>query len=258
MVSYGFYDILCRMTETIINHIAAAIDLILPRRCAVCGCRLNIREKHLCLPCIADIPLTKYWTLRSNPMADRFNELISRGDDRNEKYAFAAALFHYSSDADYRQIQYRLKYQGDIDIGRYFGKMLGRHLAGSELFRDVDAVIPVPLHWTRHWKRGYNQAEVIAEAVAKETGAPCMTGLLIRKRRTKTQTKVEVMKKSGNVKDAFALKNSCVTPQLHHILIIDDIFTTGSTLMACFTALRTVFPPSVRISVATLGFVGGA
>ena len=140
--------------------------------------------------------------------------------------------------------------------------MLGKRLASSEAFQDVDMVIPVPLHWTRKWKRGYNQAEVIASAVAESLGAPMRTDILKRCKRTSTQTKVEVEEKRKNVSDAFAAvipSSADISPdEVRHLLIVDDVFTTGSTLFACFVALRSIFPPSVRISVATLGFVGRA
>ena len=198
-------------------------------------------------------------------MADRFNERIQEsGCLEGETYAWASALFFYHSEAEYRLIPYQIKYHGNLPAGRYFGAMLGRRLSTSVLYSDVDLVIPVPLHWRRRWKRGYNQAEVIGRAVAGEMGVDFRCNLLRRIRSTKTQTKVEVESKSGNVSGAFIvdkkiaaeIKNSGNVPR--HILIVDDVFTTGSTLYACFSALREVFPSSrVRISVATLGFVGG-
>ena len=200
-------------------------------------------------------------------MADRFNENIQKDietdedDGLHERYAYAAALFFYHSEAQYRLIPYQIKYHGNIRAGRYFGRMLGNRLASSELFEDVDMVVPVPLHWTRKWKRGYNQAEVIAEAVAEALGAPMRTDLLRRRKRTTTQTRMEVEDKRKNVAEAFVstppLADIAAEDGIRHLLLIDDVFTTGATLHACFVALRTVLPASVRISVATLGFVGG-
>ena len=195
-------------------------------------------------------------------MADKFNEAIQKsiGEDdiSHERYAYAAALFFYHSEANYRLIPYQIKYHGNIGIGHLFGKMLGIRLASSEIFSDVDAVIPVPLHWTRKWKRGYNQAEVIASAVAEAMGAPLKTDIIRRRKATKTQTKMSVEEKAANVSKAFSVNMNSIQSlsSARHLLLIDDVFTTGSTLYACFAALRTAFPPSVRISVATLGFVG--
>ncbi len=145
-------------------------------------------------------------------------------------------------------------------MGEYFGRMLGRRLAGGRLWADVDMVIPVPLHRARLWKRGYNQAEVIAAAVADELGKPLNTDVLVRRKRTRTQTKMEIEEKLRNVNEAFAVTPEATSifregGKVGHILLVDDVFTTGSTLEACFNALRSVFPPHVRVSAATLGYV---
>ena len=200
-------------------------------------------------------------------MADKFNSLIERWLDgdlvggRLERYAYAVALFFYDGQGDFRKITQQLKYHADLGLGLSFGRMLAHRIDDARHFEDVDVIIPVPLHWTRRWKRGYNQAEVIAGAIAEQLGVDLRTDILIRSRRTRTQTKVNPSKKSENVKGAFAV-NKTYLPAIssvagyQHILLVDDVFTSGSTLHACFVALRSVFPPSVRISVATLGFVG--
>ena len=254
-----------RIYENIKRGLRLAGDLIIPRACVVCERNLLSNEHIICLHCLADIPFTRFWVLEHNPMADRFNAVIQDGllvHKRNsgyERYAFAAALFFYSHDADYRRILYNLKYEGRVDVGKCFGNMLGRKLATSAIFEDVDCVIPVPLHWIRRWRRGYNQAEIIAQEVAAALGAGIDNTTLRRCRRTKTQTKLDIEGKSANVSGAFTAQvSSSVSSSPKHILLIDDVFTTGSTLYACFVALREVFPPRIRISVATLGFVGEA
>ena len=197
-------------------------------------------------------------------MADKFNEIIQRGLEVGaayEPYAYATALFLYHSEAGYRHIPYQIKYMGNTDAGTFFGSMLGKKLITSTLWNDVDMIIPVPLHWTRQWKRGYNQAEVIASALAREMDVPMRTDILMRSRRTRTQTKLDIEGKARNVAGAFAVSEDAAAKLRNgsgprHIVLVDDVFTTGSTLGACFTALRAVFPQSVRISVATLGFVG--
>lgn len=287
-------DLLRGMTQSL----KAVADLLLPRTCIVCDRRLHLNEEHLCSECLADMPLTRFHMLRHNQMADKVNDIIqkqleqqwataisSNGSDPTElqrgqsncqfeRYACATALFFYNSESGYRHITHRIKYHADLRAGEFFGKMLGKEIASAQWLNDVDAVIPVPLHWTRKWSRGYNQAEIIARAVAKEIGVPLRVDILERMRRTKTQTKVEIADKGANVRDAFRVQSAGSSQRHHpkhsikrhdthkdtitHILLIDDVFTTGSTLGECFKALRKVYPPSVRISVATLGFVGGA
>ena len=249
--SYGFAD--------------ALLDFLLPRRCVVCDEVLEAEEEFLCEKCWSDLPHTYYWILRNNPMADRLNVFIQdwleaewSASTGTERYAYAAALFFDRAESDYSKITRCIKYQGRIEVGRHFGRLLGDKLAESRLFADVDAVVPVPLHWMRRWKRGYNQAEVIASGVARRLGVPMKNDILRRCRRTRTQTRLNIAEKRKNVTGAFDVSDKARSnEELKHLLIVDDVFTTGSTLMACFVALREVFPPSVRISVATLGFVGG-
>ena len=240
------------------RYVRAMIDILLPRTCIVCGRKLNIYEKHLCLHCASDLPLTRFGLMSHNPMADKFNEAIQNGLEdswRQEAYAFASALFFYEEESGYKHIPHQIKYQGNIPAGRYFGRMLGRELLSAEWTSDIDMIIPVPLHWRRGWSRGYNQAAIIAEGVSAELGIPMRTDILKRIRKTQTQTRLEVSEKSVNVADAFSACGSVADPK--HILLIDDVFTTGSTLHSCFLALREVYPYPVKISVATLGFVGG-
>lgn len=251
------------MKGTLKKGLAGMMDMFLPRVCIVCGCRLLRHERHLCLGCHMDMPLTRFWERSHNPMADKFNEVVQAGIEpggAHEPYAYAAALFLYHSEAGYRHIPYQIKYHGNLQAGEHFGSMLGKKLSVSPLWSDIDMVIPVPLHWTRQWKRGYNQAEVIASALARELHVPIRTDILVRRRRTKTQTKLDIKGKTQNVSGAFAVSEDASAifrngGTVRHILLVDDVFTTGSTALACFVALRSVFPPSVRISVATLGYV---
>ncbi len=234
----------------------------MPRRCVVCRGPLMLHERFICLNCLCDLPLTHFWERTHNPMADRYNERIQESlpddDDSFEPYAFAAALFFYNSESPFKRVPRHLKYERGLDSGRYFSKLLGERLAMSGQFADVDIIVPVPLHWTRRWKRGYNQAEVIARAVAAVYGGrvAVRTDILRRRRRTRTQTRVEVEGKSANVSGAFSLRRCRQpVPAPKHILLMDDTFTTGATLNACRSALRERFGPEVRISVATLAFV---
>ena len=130
----------------------AVADLLVPRECAVCGKTLQLYEKHLCIYCEADLPLTRFWERRINPMADKLNAKIQENitaHEENEvpvKYSYATALFIYHGENRYKRIPQRLKYLGDITEGKYYAEMLGRFMKNSELFQDIDMIIPVPLH----------------------------------------------------------------------------------------------------------------
>jgi ComF family protein len=211
------------------------------------------------------MPFTRFCQQSHNPMSDRLNaslqkHLAESPSGSPEHYAYASALFFYHEEAGYKNIPKEIKYGGNAGAGRHFGEMLGMKLASSTLWQDADLVIPVPLHWTRKWKRGYNQAEIIAGAIAATMGIGMRTDILKRCRKTATQTKLDTLQKEKNVYGAFQVDKDAALAagEVRHIILVDDVFTSGSTAGACFQALREVFPPSVRISVATLGFVGGA
>ena len=231
-------------------------DLLLPRSCLVCGRKLGAREAHLCIYCVADLPFTYYWERRHNPMADQFNALLERFRPEGQilPYVPAAALLFYHHENPYKGIPKALKYGGNLQAGRAFASCLGRYLASSPAFQDVDTVVPVPLFWWRKYRRGYNQAEVIAAALARELGAALRTDILSRARRTLSQTRLDAESRLRNVQCAFRVRKPCSGG---HLLLVDDTFTTGATLLSCYLALRAALDPKVRISIATLSVVQG-
>ena len=227
----------------------------MPRCCLVCGRQLGLHEKHLCLRCAADLPLTYYWEQAHNPMADRLNAVLERQRPAGESmpYFSAAALLFYHHDNPYKRIPQALKYGGNVSAGSFFAAQLGTYLASSGQFADVDCVVPVPLHWLRRWRRGYNQAEVIARALAAALNARLEPRCLRRVRRTRTQTQLDASERLSNVRRVFRVGK--LPAGVRHILIVDDTFTTGATLAACCTVLREAIGSDVRLSVATLSVV---
>jgi len=241
----------------LILYIRSFADLFLPRRCIVCGDVLFVREEHICTCCRADIPYTYYWNRPHNPMADRFNEMIQRNlpdEGPREPYAFACALFFYRSSGAFREITRELKYRRNIREGRFFARELARKIRSANHFQDVDAAVPVPLHPSRLRERGYNQAEIITQELSGILGIQCLPDLLERVRRTATQTHLDSLQRENNVSSAFRIKQM-PGRRIRHILIVDDVFTTGATVNACYRALRKALGPEVRISAVTLGCV---
>lgn len=251
---------------------AALVNLFIPAKCIVCGQTLLKDERHICLNCKADMPFTYYpiyadgARAAANPMADAFNALVQKGIEEKEgsfsgvstyePYVAAVALFFYQE--GYKNITQALKYHGNIPAGRYFASLLAEKLSSGGL-TGLDAVIPVPLHWMRRFKRGFNQAQIIAGEVARILDAPLRTDILYRRSSTGTQTRLSGEARTANVVGAFGARpgkfaepeTGTIGPK---ILLIDDVFTTGSTMYACYSALKASYPAS-RITIATLAFV---
>lgn len=269
-----------RISQISLRSAALSVaDLVLPRVCVVCGRTLLLGETHVCTACAADLPRTFFAGQRDNPMAVAFNALVERElnaasfeDGCSQPFSYAAALLFYRGDSPYSLIPQALKYDRNFGAGRHFARMLGRELAASSLFADVDAILPVPLHWVRRWRRGYNQAEVIARGIAEELGVRVLIGALKRVRRTRTQTRLDAGGRYANVRSAFVANGKTLASiritadraeRPLHLLLVDDVFTTGATLLACERALRKGFTEAfgpdaaskVRISVATLAYV---
>lgn len=228
-------------------------DLCFPKRCAVCGCTLNYHEQHFCLECYADMPLTHFWNVQDNPA-----ERVFWGRCQVER---VYSLFYYTD--NWRKPVHLLKYEGNIPIGKYLGKMLGEKL--SPLPDSHIYIVPIPLHWRKRVKRGYNQAEVIALGIKEglETGSAgngagkveLLPELLRRRSFTNTQTAKDRTERWRNVKDAFEPNQRCrkTPPAGSHIILCDDVLTTGATLEACASILVENY--GYRVSIATLAYV---
>ena len=225
-------------------------ELLFPRKCVVCKKFLSENEWDVCVVCLEGLPMTYQWDIVQNAAFERLARRFEVQD--------AASLFFFRTESDYRNILYGIKYGNRRRLAIRMGELLGRQLAASRMFRGCQVVVPVPLHPLRRWKRGYNQAELIARGVAEAMGLPVEAKLLRRIRNTKTQTKLHGDAKIQNVQAAFAadLRRTAGLQQqgIHHLLLIDDTLTTGSTLAACVAPLLAA---GFRISCATLAFAGG-
>lgn len=227
-------------------------DLFFVRSCVVCGHELDsapgVTGQPLCGGCQDDIPLTYFWNYSENAAMDRLAGLCHVYN--------AASLFFYRHDSAYCDIVRRCKYGGDIALGLWAGEMLGRSLASGGLYAGIHAIVPVPLHPLKRWRRGFNQSEIIARGIAVSfPGVPVVPGLLYRRRYTATQTRKDVAGRGRNVSGAFAMRRRQLerlrAAGIRHILVVDDVLTTGSTISACVRVLEGHF----TVSAATLGFV---
>lgn len=222
-------------------------NLIWPEKCALCGNFLEEGETCLCSKCLCDLPRTWFWSWSPNPAERRLWHLTG--------ITSAACLYFYRNQSPYNILVQRVKYQGDRKLGAYLGRMLGECLAASGRFASIQAVVCIPLHPLRKWRRGYNQAEVEARGIALAMGVPMIPDLLRRRRYTRTQTKLKGSAKARNVAGAFTLNEKCARSLnergICHILLVDDVLTSGSTIAEATASLM----PEFIISVATLAFV---
>jgi len=163
----------------------------------------------------------------------------------------AAALIYYEPHSETAQILYKLKYADRPDIGEDMGRLMANEVQQAGYFDDIDLLLPVPLAQKRLHQRGYNQSERLARGVSDVTGLPVMTKAVRRKQFLRSQTLLSRWQRQENVANMFTLHDD--TPlQGKHILLIDDICTTGATLIACANAIKDV--PGIRISILTFGF----
>lgn len=217
------------------------ISLLFPRVCQGCGTILVRNEEVICLGCLADMAYTNYHLEPANALE---KELWGRCYVER-----AAAMCFYRRGSRIQKIIHRLKYHGVRNIGEYMGRMYGRKLAGSEFVGDIDLVIPVPLHHSKIRKRGFNQSELIAGGLAGELNLPLEAGLLKRVARSATQTRRSRVERWENVEGIFSVSR----PELlegRHILLVDDVITTGSTVESCVNSLKTI--DGVRVTVLAL------
>lgn len=227
-------------TPATINHL---LDLFFPRLCAVCGRRLTGSEQHLCLHCLQHLPRTSFHREESHAMEQLFRGKIDIDS--------AFALFYSSPHSPYRNLLHYIKYHDGKACARYLGQLYARELCADNRLDGIDTLIPVPLHRARLRERGYNQSEWIARGIADVSGIAIDTHSLVRRKHNPSQTRLSLYDRWLNTRDIFALspRYSCTG---RHILLVDDIVTTGATLLACAQALQAAQPAS--LSLLTLSF----
>jgi ComF family protein len=216
------------------------LELFYPGLCIPCGRKLVTQEKFICLDCLQDLPRTQFHTDPENKVAQLF---WGRAYVEN-----ATSWLFFRKGSKYQRLVHFLKYKGLKEIGEELGKLMGNELLGSS-FPEADYVVPVPLHRKKQKQRGYNQSEWIAKGISFVIQKPLSVNNLIREHFTPTQTRKNRFERWQNVEGIFKVVN----PEEYngkHILIIDDVITTGSTLEAA--AVTLLKAGAAKVSIATL------
>jgi len=221
------------------------VSLIFPTICFACGKSLYKNEQIICTYCCYHLPKTNYHLQAENPITKIFWGRVNTFS--------AASYFTFEKGGKVQHLIHELKYKGNKEVGITLGKMYGIDLMKSDAFNTTDIIIPVPLHIKKLKKRGYNQSECFASGLSQAMNVETDFKTLFRAKASETQTKKSRFNRWQNVETIFQLKEN-KTLQGKHILLVDDVITTGSTLEACAHTLLQI--PDVKVSIATIAYTG--
>ncbi|MCX6246368.1 MAG: ComF family protein [Bacteroidetes bacterium] len=217
------------------------ISILFPRICAACGNSLWKQEETLCISCEFHLPRTNFHLTSENPVSRMFWGRVPLES--------AAAYLYFNKGNKVQRLIHQLKYKGRKDIGICLGRQYGNHLKESPLFRSVQQIVPVPLHTKKLAQRGYNQSEQFAIGMGESLNIPVAPEALFRTKDTETQTKKSRFRRYQNVAAVFEVSDPGPM-EMKHILLVDDVITTGATLESCIQVISPI--RGVRISVATI------
>lgn len=223
------------------------INLFFPQHCAICERPLVGSEEAICVGCSLTLPYTHTWTHpEDNDMAKMFWHIIP--------IERCCSLFYYRSHSPSSQLLYRLKYGNEPELGRQMGRAIALEGMDVGFFEGIDAIIPIPLSASRLRSRGYNQSQMIAEGIASVTHLPVIADAVRRTIFTESQTHKNHWQRKENVEHVFQLSDSYPTAELagKHLLMVDDVCTTGATLISCCQQLMQL--ENMRFSIATIGW----
>lgn len=229
------------MHHLIRTYIGDILDLLYPRLCAACGHQHPPQGFALCIECQIDMPRTDYHLFLENPLTRRFTGRFT--------LETATSMFYFVKDTPVQDMLHRIKYLGRKEAAWALGRQYGYEISTSGLYQSVDVVVPVPLHPHREHQRGYNQSAWWGRGLSEGLGVVNIERGLARIRKTDSQTNKSRQARLLNTQDAFVVRKPSRLKG-RHILLVDDVMTTGATLEAC--ALPLLGLPGVRVSIATI------
>jgi ComF family protein len=229
------------MRNELLEILGGLTDIAWPNLCLLCENPLVQGEKHVCLNCLYELPLLKDASFHENQTADRFLGKLP--------FEKAASGFRYSKESKIQKALELLKYKGEKELGECLAKVAANRLNEKGFFHDIDLLVPVPLHRLKRKKRGYNQSDWLAYGLSAVTHIPVNISLLKRTTSNSTQTTRNIWSRWENAQHLFEL-NQTKDVAGKHLLLVDDVLTSGSTLEACGHILLQI--PGVRISFFAL------
>ncbi|MCF4100489.1 ComF family protein [Gillisia sp. M10.2A] len=221
------------------------INLFYPESCAICGSNLAKNEHIMCVLCLHDIPVTNYHLDNDNPVKKVF---YGRVEIEN-----ACELLLFRKKGAVQKLIHELKYKGRQEVGVFLGNWLGTELSMLPKYKEIDVVIPVPLHKIKQRERGYNQVEGFGKQLATSLNIPYLDNVLFKTSVSGSQTIKARFARWGTIEETLIMKNPDLITN-KHILLVDDLVTTGATLEACANVLKKA--SGVKISIATMAYTG--
>ena len=217
------------------------LNIFFPKTCLICSREVEEEKQLVCFRCLSDLPLTDFSRQSENRLEISFAGRIP--------IRSATSLVYFHKKGVVQKLIHQLKYHNKQEIGSFFGNWLGEEMLRSQRFKQIDVIIPVPLHPDKQKKRGYNQVTTFAERLAIKLGVELRSDLLIKTSASKTQTLKNRKERTMHKENEFRLLESDFLED-KHLLLVDDIITSGSTLEACWAQLGSV--KGIRISLASM------
>ena len=215
--------------------------VVFPHVCDGCGSDLLNCESRLCIRCFASLPETNFEKHPGNPVEKIFWGRVP--------IVNATAQFYFTKESLMQRLMHQFKYKGNKELGLQLGRMMGNALTSSDRFDKINALIPLPLFPSKEKKRGYNQATILCDGIAEVLHLPVLANVIARPQHTETQTRKGRIERWRNIEGKFQLIEKA-SIQNKHLLLIDDVVTTGATLEACGNELLSA--ENVKLSIATL------
>lgn len=228
----------------VLHHLRESLlHLVFPHVCEGCGTDVLQSDHALCLQCIVALPETRFHLHKDNPVEKIFWGRVP--------IVHATAQYYFTKESIMQQLMHTFKYRGNTELGFYLGRLTGRAIAASHRYDSIDVLLPLPLHPSKERRRGFNQATILCRGLSKELGVPVIEDGVSRRGHTETQTKKNRVARWQNMEGRFEVPAPSRL-EGRHLLLVDDVVTTGATLEACVTELLKI--PGVSVSIATLCF----